>query len=70
MDDGELRLQGPGNGELFEAEQLEDTTTAVVRVTGDIELDEEDRRWLIRWLAARTPGLHVIGCEHAEVTGL
>lgn len=65
MDDGELRLQEPDDGELFEAEQLAGTRTVTVRAAGDVDLDEEDRRWLIRWLAQRTPGLHVIECVQA-----
>lgn len=32
---------------------------------GYIDLNEEHRRLLIKWLASRTSGVHVIECEHA-----
>lgn len=61
----EIRIQTPGDGEcLLLSDSAGSSVTALV--SGEVVLDAEDRRWLIRWLAARTPGFHVIECEHAE----
>ncbi len=66
--DEEIRLQNDDD-DLLQISQEESGVVVVDIVSAGMELSESHRRHLIKWLASRTPGLHLIECEHAAQGG-